>query len=365
MSQGPGEKRCSITPTLFPLPFPLRRITRILITLLSIAPDDRPHIPQSLGPCAPHLCGGPTCCIIPRRPAPTARDSTPLCLFQPIKLPRPSGASSSALLSRRNRPILDAACDYRNKHTSQDIYSPSLPLCPGSVKSLPSPSFRDSATIDSPSATHDALPSNPPPSPTATAATASLVEPRSRSRSAVSSAVQRRQRGRRRPISQAPAKHNMDLRSNQHTAHHHSHRPPYPQSSEPLSAPSSAFYSSSSVSSLDEINAFAAGQSSSMASSAQQSPAFSSAPLPSPSLQQQQRPSAHYFASMPLQGAQLPMQHPQQPQQHMGGAFQGQRGDGGGTPETAPFLKDFSLLAEAAKRAQMACLMRDLSDVEL
>lgn len=43
----------------------------------------------------------------------------------------------------------------------------------------------------------------------------------------------------------------------------------------------------------------------------------------------------------------------------------GQRGDGGGTPETAPFLKDFNLVAEAAKRAQMACLMRDMGEVEL
>jgi hypothetical protein len=43
----------------------------------------------------------------------------------------------------------------------------------------------------------------------------------------------------------------------------------------------------------------------------------------------------------------------------------GQRGDGGGTPETAPFLKDFNLVAEAAKRAQVACLTRDLGEVGL
>jgi len=43
----------------------------------------------------------------------------------------------------------------------------------------------------------------------------------------------------------------------------------------------------------------------------------------------------------------------------------GQRGDGSGAPETAPFLRDFSLIAEAAKRAQMACLARDLGDVGL
>lgn len=44
----------------------------------------------------------------------------------------------------------------------------------------------------------------------------------------------------------------------------------------------------------------------------------------------------------------------------------GQRGGGSGAaPETAPFLQDFNLVAEAAKRAQMACLERDLGDVGL
>ena len=45
--------------------------------------------------------------------------------------------------------------------------------------------------------------------------------------------------------------------------------------------------------------------------------------------------------------------------------FQGQRAMQSGEPATAPFLQDFSLLAEAAKRAQMACLMRDIDDMEL
>jgi len=45
--------------------------------------------------------------------------------------------------------------------------------------------------------------------------------------------------------------------------------------------------------------------------------------------------------------------------------FQGPRAMQGGAPATAPFLQDFSLLAEAAKRAQMACLMRDIDDMEL
>lgn len=58
-------------------------------------------------------------------------------------------------------------------------------------------------------------------------------------------------------------------------------------------------------------------------------------------------------------------QQQQQQQQAMSGQYLGQRGDGGGTPETAPFLKDFNLVAEAAKRAQVACLTRDLGDVGL
>lgn len=37
----------------------------------------------------------------------------------------------------------------------------------------------------------------------------------------------------------------------------------------------------------------------------------------------------------------------------------------GGPMATAPFLRDFSLVAEAAKRAQMAVVMRDLESVTL
>lgn len=52
------------------------------------------------------------------------------------------------------------------------------------------------------------------------------------------------------------------------------------------------------------------------------------------------------------------MQQGQQQGQVVAGAFGGQAG-------SAPFLKDFNLVAEAAKRAQMACLMRDMGDCEL
>ena len=37
----------------------------------------------------------------------------------------------------------------------------------------------------------------------------------------------------------------------------------------------------------------------------------------------------------------------------------------GNTPSTDAFLKDFTLVAEAAKRAQMAVLMRDFESVGL
>ncbi|GES61799.1 hypothetical protein ATEIFO6365_0001017500 [Aspergillus terreus] len=40
-------------------------------------------------------------------------------------------------------------------------------------------------------------------------------------------------------------------------------------------------------------------------------------------------------------------------------------GGGGGPTATAPFLRDFSLVAEAAKRAQMSIVMRDLESVTL
>ena len=69
--------------------------------------------------------------------------------------------------------------------------------------------------------------------------------------------------------------------------------------------------------------------------------------------------------------AQGPTSHPQQQMQAQRiipqgqKQYAGQRGQDGGAPETAPFLNDFNLVAEAAKRAQMACLMRDMGDVEL
>jgi hypothetical protein len=59
------------------------------------------------------------------------------------------------------------------------------------------------------------------------------------------------------------------------------------------------------------------------------------------------------------------LQRQQQQQQQQSAAYIGQRGQNGGVPNTAQYLQDFSLLAEAAKRAEMACLARDLGDCGL
>jgi hypothetical protein len=81
------------------------------------------------------------------------------------------------------------------------------------------------------------------------------------------------------------------------------------------------------------------------------------APLSSPSLNGPTRPQNTYFStasSTQLSGSTSsqqtqPPQQPSQPQQ---------------SPDaTSPFLRDFNLVAEAAKRAQMAVLMRDLEAV--
>ena len=142
-----------------------------------------------------------------------------------------------------------------------------------------------------------------------------------------------------------------------------SQRPPYPLTSRQSAPTSPAFQSSSSSSSsISSINTAVAQQSSDMP------PGVVSAPLPSPSSSQ----PMSYFGSLAQQApsSQASQQQQQQQQripqgQNVSGAYLGQRGDGSGAPETAPYLKDFSLLAEAAKRAQMACLTRDLGDVGL
>ena len=155
----------------------------------------------------------------------------------------------------------------------------------------------------------------------------------------------------------------MDTRSKRRQSQ--SQRPSYPQvvhQSAPTSPSASVYQSTSSLSSISSINTTLAQNSSNMLQT--QQAGFTSAPLPSPSSGQ----PTGYFGSMTQQHP--PTSHPSQQQQRISqnqtaaGTYLGQRG-GGGAPETAPFLKDFNLVAEAAKRAQMACLTRDLGDIGL
>jgi hypothetical protein len=70
-------------------------------------------------------------------------------------------------------------------------------------------------------------------------------------------------------------------------------------------------------------------------------------------------------------GAPQPPQAPGGPQQmHTGGIgaadYAPSRGDAGSTnPETVRRLHDYNLLAEAAKRAQVACMIRDMDDMDM
>ena len=134
-----------------------------------------------------------------------------------------------------------------------------------------------------------------------------------------------------------------------------SNRPTYPQMAQsvPTSPSSSVFQSSSSLSSINTTM----GQ----PSTSQQGAV--SAPLPSPSSNQ----PTNYFGSF---RSQPPTSHPTQqaqriPQIQPMAAYVGQRGGNGGTPETAPFLKDCNLLAMAASKAQMHCVARDFDDMSL
>lgn len=125
-------------------------------------------------------------------------------------------------------------------------------------------------------------------------------------------------------------------------------RPAFPplQPSVGSSHSSSAYQSYSSTSSL-----------------ASPSPA-SSAPLPSPSHTQPQPQG--FFGSLNGQ-PQAQQQHAQQQQQRcpIYDYTPNREGAGRTASETADYLNQAALLAEAAKRAQMAVVMRDLDGMEL
>ena len=128
-------------------------------------------------------------------------------------------------------------------------------------------------------------------------------------------------------------------------------RPPYPTLPTPASSSSStsssAFQSTSSLPSLS-------------------APSPASAPLPSPSAQQHSEP---FFSSLGPQRPQQLQELYQQPQsatQPLSFDYRPNREDAGRTAaETKSLLSEYALVAEAAKRAQMAVLMRDMEGVEL
>ncbi|PVI05275.1 hypothetical protein DM02DRAFT_610874 [Periconia macrospinosa] len=108
--------------------------------------------------------------------------------------------------------------------------------------------------------------------------------------------------------------------------------------------------------------------SSSISSLTAPSPA-SSAPLPSPSIS---RNTQSFFSPADLQQHQSQQQHAQQQQHQQSsqsslgfGYTPNRQGAGATAAETANYLSQAALLAEAAKRAQMAVVMRDLDGMEL
>ncbi|KAI6952878.1 hypothetical protein D0869_13926 [Hortaea werneckii] len=178
-------------------------------------------------------------------------------------------------------------------------------------------------------------------------------------------------------------------------------RPPYPSFTNPqhTGETHSVFQSSSSsLSSESSIASPSAAPSSTMmmqdpsspdmmldSASSHQPPPFSGAQAPLPSPTDGSCQPTSYFGSIDQQSqsaaAAASSQMAYAPQHRFpasqgptagdsagcpgSSSYMGQRGNEGGVPETAPFLQDFNLVAEAAKRAQMACLERDLGECGL
>jgi hypothetical protein len=105
--------------------------------------------------------------------------------------------------------------------------------------------------------------------------------------------------------------------------------------------------------------------SSTAASSVASRSSTASAPPVSPSTSPQNQA---YFGSLNQQSRQQqPQQQPRlQAQRHPSFEYQPNRSGAGQTAaETTNYLNQAALLAEAAKRAQLACVMRDLDGMEL
>jgi len=146
-------------------------------------------------------------------------------------------------------------------------------------------------------------------------------------------------------------------------------RPPCPKLQTPSNNPAVASSFQSSTSSRDSLSS----SSSNMSPSSRQT----AAPLPSPSDSQQQPPQ--YYASFHPQAyqqqggvyIQQQVQSSQTQQQLGGGRTEGYNcqpdcaGTGTTEQETARYMSEYGLVAEAAKRAEMAVLMRDLGGLDL
>ena len=95
-------------------------------------------------------------------------------------------------------------------------------------------------------------------------------------------------------------------------------------------------------------------------------PSSASAPLPSPSVQQHSGSFSSSLGPQRPQQLQELYQKPQSPTPPLSFDYRPNREDAGCTAaETKSLLSEYALLAEAAKRAQMAVLMRDMEGIEL
>ncbi|KAJ9638814.1 hypothetical protein H2201_005695 [Coniosporium apollinis] len=130
--------------------------------------------------------------------------------------------------------------------------------------------------------------------------------------------------------------------------------------SSPTSSTSSTYQSSSSLSSLALPPAMSPAPAPPH-STATHSRQTSAAPLPSPTAQAAD--ATQYFGSL---NPQAPAQRPQQGQRQQSYEYRPDRTGAGTTAqETANLLNYNALVAEAAKRAQMAVLMRDMGEMEM
>lgn len=137
---------------------------------------------------------------------------------------------------------------------------------------------------------------------------------------------------------------------------------PSSQQSSATSSRSSIYQSSSSLFSLSPPSAMAPVPPQTTAAHSRQT---SAAPLPSPTAQSSS--TSQYFGSLhPQTVHQAPSQpRPQQQTQQSYEYRPDRTGAGTTAAETANLLNYNALVAEAAKRAQMAVLMRDLGDMEM